>query len=181
MADDLKINIFKSMLLYQSLVGENMWVNQSFYPPDAIDIINYAKYRNDNYVDLNIERAIREFPGRRKLYFSSLNETTTEISVAAKAAANEDIILRAVGNHEVEIEKEDGVWYIIVSFGYNSQDEWSIEVRLDDGDGMRVFLGTPVRGTITLRVTQDNFSLLKLVKWISNPESKIWLTHTVGF
>ncbi len=140
----------------------------------ASAIVAYAN-RSTAVAEIEIERALRDLPGARRLFSLALKAKSRASSWSVAAAADR-VTERHVGAWHIEIINEsDGSSWLVIRAPADVAQNVMLELRRPDGAGCRLDLGQPIDSIFQLRLDPRFEELAELTDWLQDPLTEIHL------
>lgn len=140
----------------------------------ASAVVSYAN-RHTAVADLEIERALRNLPGARRLFGFALVKIARASSWSVAAAADR-VTERNVGAWRLEIiDESDGCPWLVIHSPPDVAPVVLLELRRPDGAGCRLDLGQAIDSIFQLRLDPGFEDLADIADWLQDPLTEIHL------
>lgn len=142
-----------------------------------ISVLRLMRYaaRTDSVADLELESHLRRNARDRALYTRLLANSSSAWTPVARAASGGQVTSRRIGPHRAELVREGAGSWLVISLGEDHRMPFAIEARGTDGSGVRVHLGMPVNGSLSLPLDPDFAELRDLEALFGKPETALFL------
>lgn len=142
-----------------------------------ISVLRLMRYaaRTDSVADLEIEAHLRRNVRDRALYTRLLANSSSAWTPVARAASDGQVTSRRIGPHRAELVREGKDSWLVISLGEDHRMPFAIEARGADGAGVRVHLGMPVNGSLSIPLDPAFAELRDLEALFGKPETALFL------
>lgn len=142
-------------------------------------IITHAERGPDSVFDFAAERYIRANSGARMFYYGLLDRIAVANSPVARAASGEKVTERRLGGNVVKLLREDSGLYLVIEVSDPGSSGYEIEARDNQAEGVRVRVGAPIEGIISIRIDPRFPELEDLARLLEDPTSSLWLLRVL--